>query len=286
MWSSANDGPGSGLDADTVDGIEAASTIHKFSNTGYYRPDTWIDFQSSNGAGLYWAANTGAGWHIHPTSTAIMRMRSGSTTQTFLDLNTTGTTRGYVYANNSNDVGFLNEAQSWRLRIQSAGSVYMGGTQQMRINSSSTTAIVEGSSTHLVFRNTGSGAISFQKSGGTALGEFTNSGNLNVLGNVTAYGSPSDINLKENIETISNAIEKVQKLDGVTFNYKKDGGRSTGLIAQQLQEVLPEVVYTSEGIDGEEHLAVRYGNTVGLLVEAIKELKQEINELKAQLKEK
>ena len=156
----------------------------------------------------------------------------------------------------------------------------------MRINSSSTTAIVEGSSTYLVFRNTGSGAISFQKSGGTALGEFTNTGNFNVLANVTAYGSFSDINLKENIETISNAIEKVQKLDGVTFNYKKDGGRSTGLIAQQLQEVLPEAVYTSEGLDGEEHLAVRYGNTVGLLVEAIKELKQEINELKAQLKEK
>ncbi len=285
MWNAGNDGSGSGLDADTLDSYEGITYLGKFGNS-YYQANTWIDMGPSNGTGLYWSSNTGAGWHINPSGTTTMRMRSGHSSHCYLEINTNGTNRGYVYANSSSDIGFLNNSGSWRLKCVSAGSVYLGGTQQMRINSSSTTAILEGSSTHLVFRNTGSGAISFQKSGGTALGEFTNSGNLNVLGNVTAYGSPSDINLKENIETISNAVEKVQKLDGVTFNYKKDGGRSTGLIAQQLQEVLPEVVYMAEDLDGKEHLAVRYGNTVGLLVEAIKELKEEINELKAQLKEK
>ena len=77
---------------------------------------------------------------------------------------------------------------------------------------------------------------------------------------------PPILNVKENIELIPNAVEKVQKLEGVTFNYKKDGSRSTGLIAQQLQEVVcHEVVYETTDLEGTEHLAVRYGNVVGLL---------------------
>ena len=99
--------------------------------------------------------------------------------------------------------------------------------------------------------------------------------------NITAYGSPSDIRLKENIEVIANPIEKVQQLKGITFNYKKDGGKSTGLIAQDLEKVLPEVVYETHDIDDPDikFKAVRYGNVVGLLVEAIKEQQETIKEL-------
>ena len=76
---------------------------------------------------------------------------------------------------------------------------------------------------------------------------------VTTSGNVTAYGSPSDIRLKENIERIADPIDKVKKLDGITFTYKKDGSRSaTGLIAQQLLEVLPEVVYETEDLQTEE----------------------------------
>ena len=67
---------------------------------------------------------------------------------------------------------------------------------------------------------------------------------------------------------------------------KSDGKRLTGLIAQDLEKVLPEAVYTSKTIgdeindeESEEHLAIRYGNTVGLLVEAIKELEARVKEL-------
>ena len=109
-------------------------------------------------------------------------------------------------------------------------------------------------------------------------------------GNVTAYGSLSDRKLKENIENIPNAVEKVQKLNGVTFNYKKDGKKATGLIAQDLQEVLPEAVYTTEDLETkEERLAIHYGNVVGLLVEALKEQQTKIDNLTAlvnELKEK
>ena len=112
-----------------------------------------------------------------------------------------------------------------------------------------------------------------------------NSGNLTCAGNVTAYSDPSDRKLKENIETIPDAVEKVKALNGVTFNYKKDGNRSTGLIAQDVQEVLPEAVYESKDLDGNEFLALNYGNTVGLLVEAIKEQQSEIDALKQIIEE-
>ena len=122
--------------------------------------------------------------------------------------------------------------------------------------------------------------------------QLDSSGNATFTGNVTAYGSISDERLKENIKVIENPIEKIKDLKGVTFTYKKDGQKSTGLIAQDLEKVLPEAVYTSEtiadereGEESEEHLAIRYGNTVGLLVEAIKEQQEQIETLTAKVKE-
>ena len=112
-------------------------------------------------------------------------------------------------------------------------------------------------------------------------------GDTIAAGDVTAFGSPSDIRLKENIEVIADPIEKVLKLRGVTFNYKDTGKKSTGLIAQELEEVLPEVVYETHDINDTEDKfkAVRYGNTVGLLIEAIKKQQEQIEELKQQVQD-
>jgi hypothetical protein len=102
-------------------------------------------------------------------------------------------------------------------------------------------------------------------------------GSIYADGDVTAFTDASDIRLKENIDVIPNALDKVSTLQGITFNYKdKPEIRTTGLIAQELEKVLPEAVYETP----DEMKAIRYGNVVGLLVEAIKELKQEIEELK------
>ena len=120
----------------------------------------------------------------------------------------------------------------------------------------------------------------FRTRGGVVFAKI-NSDGIITNGDVTAYGSPSDETLKENVELIGNAINKVKQLRGVTFNYIGDDNKMTGLIAQDLQKVLPEVVYTTE----DEKLAVRYGNTVGLLVEAIKEQQSEIDELKSLVKQ-
>jgi hypothetical protein len=98
-------------------------------------------------------------------------------------------------------------------------------------------------------------------------GSYT--GNFTASGNVTAF---SDERLKENVETIEGALDKVSQMRGVT--YDKDGERGTGVIAQEMQQVMPEVVH-----DG-EYLSVAYGNIVGVLIEAVKELKEELNKCK------
>ena len=105
------------------------------------------------------------------------------------------------------------------------------------------------------------------------------SGNMTAAGNVTAY---SDIRLKDNIELIKNAVEKVGQLNGVTFtrNDQEDKTRRhTGVIAQEVEKVLPEVV--SEDNLGIKNVA--YGNMMGLMIEAIKELKAEIDDLKSKI---
>jgi len=111
---------------------------------------------------------------------------------------------------------------------------------------------------------------------------ITNAGALITTGDITAFGSLSDIRLKENIEPITSALDKVSQIGGYTFNYKKNPDvRMTGVIAQEVEKVLPEVIYTTTDINSdEENLAVRYDNMIGLLVEAIKELKTEVEELK------
>ena len=105
------------------------------------------------------------------------------------------------------------------------------------------------------------------------------SGSIGATADVVAYIS-SDERLKENIENIKNPLEKLEKLNGVEFDWndKQDlyQGHDIGVIAQEVEEVLPEIVDTRE--DG--YKAVKYDRIVALLIESIKELKAEVEELK------
>lgn len=134
-----------------------------------------------------------------------------------------GSLRGYVYADSSNQIGFLNTSGSWSLRCD-------------------------------------------------------NSGNVTATADLIAY---SDARLKENIETIDNALQKVISLRGVSYNRIDTEDKSTklGLVAQEVQAVLPEVVYEQE--DG--ILGVSYGNIVGVLIEAMKEQQAMIETLEAKI---
>ena len=109
-----------------------------------------------------------------------------------------------------------------------------------------------------------------------------NSGNWVAAGNVTAY---SDQRLKTDISTINDALGIVGKLRGVSYKWLKDGSDGIGVIAQEVEEVLPEVVVTGEGVNPvtqeiEEIKSVDYGKIVGVLINAINELKAEVDELK------
>jgi len=101
--------------------------------------------------------------------------------------------------------------------------------------------------------------------------------NTNVTINNATLIENSDIRQKSEIEPITNALDKVKKIGGYTYVKDNMGGvRSTGVIAQEVLEVLPEAVTEND----EGFYAVAYSNMVGLLIEAIKEQQQQIDELK------
>jgi len=181
-------------------------------------------------------------------------------------------------------------------------NLYHGGTHSYIIND--TGSLFIDSADNLLLDVAG-GSISFQKNG-TSFGEFVESSSDFIIqskvqdkdlifkGNdggstvtaltldmssegaatfnndVTAF---SDERLKTDIKTIDNALNKVCDMRGVYFN--RNGAAGTGVIAQEIQDILPEVVH-----DKQEYLSVAYGNMVGVLIEAIKELKKEVETLK------
>jgi len=106
-------------------------------------------------------------------------------------------------------------------------------------------------------------------------------GNLVAGGTVTAS---SDEKLKENIETIENALDKVLNLRGVEFDRVDTGEHQIGVIAQEVEKVIPEVVYPKGPAPDYETKSVAYANLVGLLIEAIKEQNDRIDELEKDLK--
>lgn len=126
----------------------------------------------------------------------------------------------------------------------------------------------------------GSSILNINPSGINVTGIITSTrlstGNVVSSGIVTAqdFDALSDQNYKENVTTVNNALLKVEQLRGVKFDWKESGLPSYGVIAQELQEVLPELVH------GNDPKTVNYNGIIGVLIEAIKELKAEVEELK------
>jgi hypothetical protein len=116
---------------------------------------------------------------------------------------------------------------------------------------------------------------------------FTTGGNFSAVGSITASGDViafSDKKVKTNIKTIDNGLAKVSKLRGVSYNRTDidDKSDKIGVIAQEVKEVLPEVVSYD---DEKDLLGVDYGKMAGVFIEAIKELKAEVDSLKQEIKQ-
>ena len=142
--------------------------------------------------------------------------------------------------------------------------------------------------TSIGIASTGSTSVVYIPSSGNlgigttnATSKLTVSGNLLVTGIITAtdFNSASDIKLKENIQRIDNPIDKIIKIDGVRFDWKSDNKPSMGVIAQNIEEVLPELV------NGEDSKTVNYNGIIGLLIECVKTQQEQIDNLTKRLDE-
>jgi hypothetical protein len=121
-----------------------------------------------------------------------------------------------------------------------------------------------------LFTQITSGTITESRVSSTKLTFNPSTGTLTVVN----LNSTSDIKLKENIKTVENALETVNSLRGVSFDWKETGKSSYGVIAQELEGVLPELVNNGEV------RSVNYNGLIGVLIEAVKELSAEVEDLK------
>ncbi len=167
-----------------------------------------------------------------------------------------------------------------------AGAITLAANSDIRGSHGSWTGEADGKiqwhSNHM-YLQTSTGYWIFRNSSGSEKAYLDGNGNFVATGNVTAY---SDKKLKEKIKTIPNALETVQKLRGVNFVMKETGIKGTGVIAQEVEKVVPEVVLdniiTDPTREKEDEVvkSVDYGKLVGVLIESIKELKAELDEHK------
>ena len=171
-----------------------------------------------------------------------------------------------IYADN-----VLRVAQSMEIWWDGIGANYL----DVRQESTSTTAA----------RNAyiaGSGNSFLALTGNVGIGTTSPTEKLHVIGNAlaNAHTTPSSRRWKTNIKTIEGALDKVQSLRGVTYDWKADGKHDIGLIAEEVGKVIPEVVaYEENGVDAK---SVDYPRLVAVLIEAVKEQQDVIDHLKAE----
>jgi len=229
-------------------------------------------------------------------SATIGNIRLTSSTGTNYSLlqtiNGSGTARFGVESSSGGSIVGGSSAYSAVVSQAGAYSLHLGtnNTVQLTINSAGNVGLGTTSPTQKLHVVGGALITGTTTIGGAAAitGALTAVGNITSEGNITAFSS-SDERLKENITNISNPLEKLALLNGVTFDWKdsyieSQGGldamfvrkNDVGIIAQDLEKVLPQLV--AERADG--YKAVKYDRIVALLIEAIKELKAEVDSLK------
>jgi Chaperone of endosialidase len=210
----------------------------------------WIVYNGTTGGHNVIIAYAGGG----PT----VSVPAGTRTIVFCDTNISPATYGvYPAINVNNIIGNLSVS----------GNTYVSGSMNV---GSSNQGYVYADGSYLYLRGPN---ILFQNSATATLAIIDSSGNFTATGNVTAY---SDQRLKNDIKTIEDALDKVRKLRGVSYVNANTGEPSIGVIAQEVKEVIPEVVQDNGGL-----LSVAYGNLVGVLIEAVKELSAKVDALES-----
>ena len=192
------------------------------------------------------------------------------TSYTETDTLATVTGRG---ATTATACSFTNQT-SFTVGSSGTGSVYIGNTATSkfaRFHTNNTDTYYDMNCGNVLWRQSSNTRFKFDMTSAV----FT------CAGDIVAFGTPSDKRLKENIKPIESALEKAMKLQGVTFDWKKSNSElnikeDIGFIAQDIQKVVPELVRENEN----GMLSMRHQGIAPILLEAIKELKAEIEELK------
>ena len=250
VWHPGNDGSGSGLDADTLDGYhvnsndrnnEASKIVRTQANGriygGQFYANDW--FRVEGDQGVYWQGRSRGITSPEQAGNAYSSVTTYGTGRN--SWQGWGIQDAFAFMGRSGtDVGVHDNGFGW--------AWYWNITNDGLGIGTSTT-----SSSYRLYVN----------------------GAIYATDNITAY---SDRRAKENIVTIDNALDKVNALRGVYYNkrFGEDKPREVGVIAQEVQEVVPELVTYAEDVD---EYGVKYANTVGLLIEAIKELTAKVQEL-------
>ena len=286
--------------------ITAASDLRGndvYTTGGWFRNHT-------NNNGIYWS-NTG--WHLYPSNSSDFYMRSGANSASIRFLRSDGTTMSYLHTDSGYAIGFLTDSGSWRFNVNNSGAMqafgpirrsahlagWLEGTyNNIGPNDAKSNPIYTIGSSY----NPAEGSLSNMYGIGYSHPNFWGSGKVGGWGlyvasagvidaiiggdgaatsiwartDIVAY---SDARVKENVEVVQNALEKIQAIRGVTFtrnDVKDTKKRSAGVIAQEVLKIFPEVVTGSE----EDMYSVAYGNMAALFIEAIKEQQKQIEELK------
>ena len=236
------------------------------------------NYRHSNGSN-FWGTQVAWGWEDNANRLATRNISGGNF-------------GGWVYYLNSSNFS------NWAVPI---GGAYLDNIFYFRTNLGGYCGSLSNARMQAYSDSNNSAFISFHKSGQYAVNmgldadnvmriggwsaaanrwQLDMSGNMTVAGDVTAY---SDARVKENVVTVEDALDRVQKMRGVFYNRtdSDDKKRKVGVIAQEIMEVLPEVVNQ----DNAGMYNVSYGNVVGVLIEAIKEQQSQIEDLKNQITE-
>ena len=311
LFRSSNDNSSSQYSVLFATSTGAVTTINYSSGAGFYITPSTGTFQSNNISATYnvtatRSLNVG---YAYLTDGVIGVYNSSSSTPSITaygangNIITTGTvTTSGVIAGSFNLLPYsntifaqanaaFNQANTDYTTISTTSGIY-GGSAAIpvitlaangRVSAITNTSITTGttitnetasSSTYYPMLTTAtSGSISVANTSSTKMSFVPSTGTLTV----TDLNTTSDAQYKENVQPIGNPMDILNTINGVSFNWKDSGNKSYGVIAQELQKVLPELVK-----QGDQGLTVSYIPLIAILIEAIKEQQKQIDELKKQ----
>ena len=221
-------------------------------------------------------SDNNSNYYINCSNQLTILANSGSNDEYFTFLQLQSGTQGsniskiqVVGSTTNNRIAFItNNAE--KVRLDSSGNFMIGDT------SASGKLHVKGGGSTI-----STAGLYIENSSNLFMFSVQDNGDVRAAGDITAYYS-SDENLKTNIQPLTNPIEKIKKVGGYTFDWKPESGKrgqDVGVIAQEIEAILPEVVTTREtGVK-----AVKYEKIIPLLIECIKDQQKQIDELKSRL---